>query len=79
MGVTGFCRIAIVIFAVISVSEAFRLRARFPRPQGKDFGHHAKRHVCRYCNYETRTIRQKASDPLTSGELNSDLYLHLYC
>lgn len=58
-----FCRIVVVIVAVITISEAFRLRARFPRPQGKDFEHHAKRHVCRYCNYETRSIRQKASDP----------------
>lgn len=52
-------RAVILILAALSMSEAFRLRARFPRPQSKDFRHHAKRYVCRYCNYETRSFRQK--------------------
>lgn len=63
MAVAELCRIAVVLLAVISVSEAFRLRARFPRPQERDFEHHAKRHICRFCIYETRTLRQKVSDP----------------
>ena len=56
-------KIVVLVLAVISVGEAFRLRARFPRPQGKDFDHHAKRHSCKFCIYETRTFRQKVSDP----------------
>lgn len=59
MAFVGFCRIVFVFLAFVFVTEAFRLRARFPRPQSRDFRHHAKRHMCRYCNYETRTIRQK--------------------
>lgn len=59
MAAVKICRIVIFILAVFSVGEAFRLRARFPRPQSKDFRHHAKRYVCRYCNYDTKTFRQK--------------------
>ncbi|KAL9973435.1 hypothetical protein ACROYT_G019896 [Oculina patagonica] len=59
MAVAELCRIAVVLLAVISITEAFRLRARFPRPQERDFEHHAKRHVCRFCIYETRTLSQK--------------------
>lgn len=55
------CKIVVAALAIISVGEAFRLRARFPRPQGKDFDHHAKRHLCKFCIYETRTFRQKVS------------------
>ena len=61
MAAVEVIRILIVLLAVASVNEAFRLRARFPRPQRQELGHHAKRHICRYCIYETRTIRQKAS------------------
>ena len=63
MAVAEFCRIVVVLLAVASVSEAFRLRARFPRPQESDFKPHAKRHLCRFCIYETRTFRQKVSKP----------------
>lgn len=56
------CKIVVAVLAIISVGEAFRLRARFPRPKGKDFEHHAKRHLCKFCIYETRTFRQKVSD-----------------
>lgn len=59
MAAVEVIRILIVLLALASVNEAFRLRARFPRPQRQELGHHAKRHICRYCIYETRTIRQK--------------------
>ncbi|XP_027053816.1 lysosomal Pro-X carboxypeptidase-like [Pocillopora damicornis] len=54
-----FCRITLLFLVVISASDAFRLRANFPRPQGKDFGLHAKRHLCPFCIYETKTFSQK--------------------
>ena len=57
-----FCRITLLFLVVISASDAFRLRARFPRPQGKDFGLHAKRHLCPFCIYETKTFSQKVKD-----------------
>ena len=71
MAAVKICRIVIFILAVFSVGEAFRLRARFPRPQSKDFRHHAKRYVCRYCNYDTKTFRQKV-------RLNIYIYLQNY-
>ncbi|PFX19876.1 lysosomal Pro-X carboxypeptidase-like [Stylophora pistillata] len=70
-----FCRITFFFLVVISASDAFRLRARFPRPQGKDFGLHAKRQLCPFCIYETKTFRQKLDH---FGFSNNGTFLQRY-